>query len=263
MKIEWQRYADHAYCFHYLPKKSRKEFMDHQLEFVDLLNNPIFEYKFATDNMMYDAFLKDPDIKKVDRVNLSIYTGFFKSTIDQYLCLKEAYDRGFESIFLFEDDLAFYDNKTMIVDVLENRPFDADLCLYDWWPAPQSVEEVRKRSLLDKYVQFGSVDEEPRIYLYASSFMWISHAMIKHLIDKYETEFCESDSIYNNTTDDTMIRYYSNPHLGRQMQFSEHNSPVNMDFIYRDRVPGFDMSMYNFVHAQPKSQSFETELMFI
>ena len=129
MSITWNKYFDKIYCLHYIPFKERKELMDFQLKRIGILDSGIFSYYLTYNNALdkkFERFFRysSEKIKNNIFINTSIFFG-------HYNVIREAYAHDYNRILIIEDDVRFLRDLNKIEQVLNNRPQNADIILYD------------------------------------------------------------------------------------------------------------------------------------
>ena len=129
MSITWNNYFDKIYCLHYVPFKERKELMDFQLRRIGILDSGIFSYYLTYNNALdkkFERFFRysSEKIKNDKLINISIMFG-------HYNLIREAYVYGYNRILIIEDDVRFLRDLNKIEQILNKRPQDANIVLYD------------------------------------------------------------------------------------------------------------------------------------
>ena len=129
--IQWNKYFDRIYCLHFIPFIERKQLMDFQLDRVGILHSSIFEYHYeygTYSDKIYDNYVREHSIGKMKEIS----DGRVVSIIfNHYNAIREAYSRGCKRILILENDVRFLKNLNQIEQILEHRPKDANLILYD------------------------------------------------------------------------------------------------------------------------------------
>lgn len=131
MKIEWEKYFDRIFCLcHLSGYKERLPRLKAELQRVDILASPIFEWSYGIDTKLENPLLDD----KGWSVNVNEY----KLYCIQYLkVVKQSLLLGYERILIIEDDIAFLKDKRRIVEMLDAMP-DTDGIQFDkfiWLPS--------------------------------------------------------------------------------------------------------------------------------
>lgn len=126
--INWSKYFDKIYCLHFIQYSNRKELMQFQLNRVGILNSGIFEWKYTFKNelnqKLEQTFIKKRHKENEMTLNVSILFG-------HYNCIRDALRNNYKRILILEDDIRFLKDLNKIQQILQNRPQDANLILYD------------------------------------------------------------------------------------------------------------------------------------
>lgn len=121
--INWAKYFDKIYCINFCQFTERKQLMQFQLNRVGILKSGIFEwYTTYQTNFNFYNYLKTKYPYIVHNVSLMF---------GHYNCVREALYNRYERILILEDDARFLKDLDLIEKILENKPEDADLILYD------------------------------------------------------------------------------------------------------------------------------------
>ena len=236
--IDWKKYFDHIYCIHYKPHVERFEELNNELKRVGILDSKIFEY-FYTE--------KDDNEYKNQA---------YKVTINHKKCLEDAYKKMYANILILENDIRFLKDIDYIEKILEQKPSDADLILYDYIFGYELKEIDRLIDLKnnigkeDYYINF---DKLPRIFS-AACYM-CSRRMQKHLIDNYniwkptpDYFTCYSKYSIDKKIDNVLKRYIPVKNISVQKVFDNNLRIIvhGKDNTYeRYKYQGINLEDYN------------------
>lgn len=131
-KIDWGKYFDKIYCFHYLPQDGRIKRLNTELRRVGILDSNIFEYRYTVpsryDNILLSSEAREPRwSKNIWIANLGLAT---------LQALKEAKYQGCRRVLILENDIAFLQDMKKIREILDDIPSDAEYCQLDKFVSP-------------------------------------------------------------------------------------------------------------------------------
>lgn len=127
MKIDWTKYFDKIVCVHYLPYKERYETLCKELDYVDILNSPIFEWKYVLNN---EKILNIGQKSSFNQMHKNVNS--ISNTLSEFDIWNLSAFYDYKHTLIIEDDVLFRKNKEQIFEVLENLPDDYDICLFDY-----------------------------------------------------------------------------------------------------------------------------------
>ena len=129
--INWAKYVDAIYCLHFLPYKYRIEKIKTTLNYLDILNSPIFHWYYTYPNAfdeMIVNFIKPTycdyhNNRRTKTLNLNIaYHNMFR----------EIQELGYNKVLLIEDDITFvYGRKNLFLETLKHLPENWDYIHFD------------------------------------------------------------------------------------------------------------------------------------
>ena len=125
--INWYNYFDKIYCLFYTPYIKRKQLMQFQLDRVGILNSNIFEWYYTFGNKIdkdFNQYIHDKKCKNDWIINVSI-------TLGHYKIIRDAYYKGYNKILILEDDIRFLKDLNKIKQILDNRPQNINVIMYD------------------------------------------------------------------------------------------------------------------------------------
>ena len=168
--IKWNKYFDHIYCIHYKPHVERFEELNNELKRVGILDAGIFEYIYTDeDNNEY----KNPA---------------YKITLNHKKCLEDAYNKCYGNILILENDVRFLKDINEIEKVLEQKPDEADLILFDYIFGYELKEIDRLldfKKKIDNIDEYGYINFNSLSRIFSAACYMCSRKMQKHLIDNY------------------------------------------------------------------------------
>lgn len=127
--IDWSKYFDKIYCLNFIQYTKRKQMMDFQLNRIGILNSGIFQYHFSDNaNEKFDVWLKRNIVSKYVKY---ISYHYVDIALNHYYVIRDAYFRGYKHILILEDDMRFLKGIDKIEQILQHKPEDANIILYD------------------------------------------------------------------------------------------------------------------------------------
>lgn len=126
--IDWTKYYDKIYCINFCQYTKRKQLMQFELNRVGILNSGIFEWYFTTNRSLdkeFENYLHNKFnycLSPQDSVSL---------TLGHYNVFKDAYFKGYNRILIIEDDMRFLKDLNLLKQILQHRPENMNLILYD------------------------------------------------------------------------------------------------------------------------------------
>ena len=207
----WENKFSHIYCLHYLPYTDRVSPLLDELNRVGLLKAKNFSFKYTYDSPFYDK-LMEMGIKMHHAALVS--KRLFKCTMGHYFVLKEAEGLNYERILIIEDDVKFLKDLSLLKEILESTPDDADVVLYDKWPFNKEMYDILlNTSYVNKYFYaFKNCFSSGALYS-------LSRGMIKKIIREQEKSLKCADVAYwdlSDNMDDPFKRCFAHPSLSIQ-----------------------------------------------
>ena len=178
--IDWKKHFDHIYCIHYLPYKDRYKKCLEELERVGIRDSGIFSWKITWDSpifgKLYEVCPAAPSL------------GCMKVGFAHYMCIKEAYELGFERILMLENDNVFLKDLDRLQEIVDNTP-DSNIVLYDKIPAVNAHYEVAviKDKINDDFIDIGK-----NFYVMANCYA-LDRKGMEHVIKNQENRLSVSD----------------------------------------------------------------------
>ena len=128
--IDWTKYFDHIYCFHYLPHKNRLSIVMKELDRVGILNSGIFEFHYSFPSP-FDAVMRSVvQLKNVNFTNEHA-KATTNMTIAFYGLVKRCSLLGYKRVLLLEDDVLFARDLRKVKDLLDHIPNSYDFIQFD------------------------------------------------------------------------------------------------------------------------------------
>ena len=143
--INWAKYFDKIYCINYIPYIKRKKLMESELKRIGILDSGIFEWQYTYENKLnknFEAYIKEKNHKYDDIINISLMLG-------HYYAIRDAYTKGYKKILMLEDDARFLRDLDKIELILNNRPENANVILYDKFV--RSYNSAKQFKYINKY----------------------------------------------------------------------------------------------------------------
>ena len=216
--IDWKKYVDAIYGIHFLPYKSRRVSFEVELDYMDILHNPIFKYHFTYPNV-FDRPIVDyyhPTFRDYNNERKSLVTNI---TLAYHSIFREAQELGYRSICIVEDDIRFLHDKQSWIQTLEHLPTEWDFIQFD---KILNRENNHRLQTLQKGEWFHSNYTGG---YWGSAFCFWSEAAINLAVELQEHEFIVSDYLLINRDDprlDSFKRFVPAKHLMWQASQPEH-----------------------------------------
>ena len=178
--IDWKKHFDHIYCIHYLPYGDRYAKCLEELNRVGIRGSGIFSWKITWDSPLFDKLYEVcPDAPSV---------GCMKVGFAHYQCIKEAYELGFKSVLILENDNIFLKDLDVAERIIENTP-NCDIILYDKVPSPRANYE---KALTDDRINEDFIDIGKNLYVFANCYA-LNRRGMEHVIKNQERRLNVSD----------------------------------------------------------------------
>lgn len=185
--IDWKKYFDHIYCIHYLPYKERYRKCVDELTRVGIRESGVFSWKLTWDTPLFDRLYQV--------CNAAPSVGCMKIGFAHYMCIKEAYELGFNHVLILENDNIFLKDVNKIEKILNDLPDDYDICLLDKIPAVSAkYEDAVKNATNESFI-----DIDKKFYVLANCYA-LSRKGMEHIIKSQEKTLAISDTYlrFNN-----------------------------------------------------------------
>lgn len=185
--IDWKKYFDHIYCIHYLPYKERYRKCVDELTRVGIRESGIFSWKLTWDSPLFD--------KLYQVCNAAPSVGCMKIGVAHYMCIKEAYELGFNHVLILENDNIFLKDVNKIEKILNDLPDDYDICFLDKIPSKTAkYEDAVKNATNESFI-----DVDKKFYVLANCYA-LSRKGMEHVIKSQEKRLAISDTYlrFNN-----------------------------------------------------------------
>ena len=185
--IDWKKYFDHIYCIHYLPYKERYRKCVDELTRVGIRESGVFSWKLTWDSPLFDRLYQV--------CNAAPSVGCMKIGFAHYMCIKEAYELGFNHVLILENDNIFLKDADRIEKILNDLPDDYDICLLDKIPAVSAkYEDAVKNATNESFI-----DIDKKFYVLANCYA-LSRKGMEHVIKNQEKRLAISDTYlrFNN-----------------------------------------------------------------
>ena len=145
--IPWEKYFDKVFCLFWTARISeRMPRLRNELQRVDLLSSPIFEWAWDANSSLEDGIRHETDWDNVGDV-YKVYAVHYVNFMKNALAL------GYRRILVIEDDIAFLKDKSRIIDMLESMPDTPFVQMDKFIWSDDKTEEFRKaKEKGEKYV---------------------------------------------------------------------------------------------------------------
>jgi GR25 family glycosyltransferase involved in LPS biosynthesis len=180
--IDWKKYFDHIYCIHYLPYQNRYKKCLEEIVRVGIKDSGAFSWKITWDSPIFD--------KLYQVCNAAPSVGCMKVGFSHYMCIKEAYELGFNHILILENDNIFLKDTDEIERILNDLPEDYDICFLDKIPSKTAKyeEALEKDKVNDSFI-----DIDKKFYVLANCYA-LSRKGMEHVMECQEKRLAISDS---------------------------------------------------------------------
>ena len=166
--INWNKYADKYYVISWTKNFDKRKRLEKQ--FIDIgLEN--YEYKYSV-NVKY--LINPPEFM----IDIHLYC-----TFTHYITIKEAYELGYESIIIMEDDLSFLKDIDEIKKQLDTYYNTGDIVLFD-------------------YISLSKLNS--KVYFFTSCYRLNRNGM-KYMIDNIEDHLYIIDNYFINCGENESI----------------------------------------------------------
>lgn len=180
--IDWKKHFDHIYCIHYLPYQNRYKKCLEEIVRVGIKDSGVFSWKITWDSPIFD--------KLYQVCNAAPSVGCMKVGFSHYMCIKEAYELGFNHILILENDNIFLKDTDEIERILNDLPEDYDICFLDKIPSKTAKyeEALEKDKVNDSFI-----DIDKKFYVLANCYA-LSRKGMEHVMECQEKRLAISDS---------------------------------------------------------------------
>ena len=120
MEINWDRYFDHTVIVSAAKYQNRRDILDKEFKRIGLSN---YEYFIN----IYDNLLTDKFIARSINRRCCIHAHYF--------VIKRAYELGWDSVWILEDDIRFLKNESdiqFVLDEFEQVKDQSNIYMFDW-----------------------------------------------------------------------------------------------------------------------------------
>lgn len=193
--IDWTKYVDAIYCLHFLPYKDRLNKIKTNLNYLDILDSPIFHWYYTYPNN-FDEMIADSikptycdyhNQRRTKTLNLNIaYHNMFREI--QELC--------YNKVLIIEDDFTFiYGRKGLFAESLEHLPLEWDYIQFDKLQALNHMQDLVTLKIDDWFCANYTGG-----YFGTSFTMWSKKA-IDYAVKLQEKNLTIADHIFGNRND--------------------------------------------------------------
>lgn len=180
--IDWKKHFDHIYCIHYIPYTDRYAKCLAELTRVGIRNSGVFSWKITWDSPLFDKFYQV--------CNAAPSVGCMKVGFSHYMCIKEAYELGFNHVLILENDNIFLKDVDEIERILNDLPEDYDICFLDKIPSKTAKYE---EAIVNDKVNDSFIDIDKKFYVLANCYA-LSRKGMEHVLKSQERRLAISDS---------------------------------------------------------------------
>ena len=192
-KINWTKYVDAIYCLHFLPHKDRLKKIETTLNYLDILNSPIFHWYYTYPNAFDEMIVNSIKPSQSDYYN-ERRIKVANINIAYHNMFREAQELGYKKVIVIENDCSFiYERKPLFIETLEHLPEEWDYIHFDKLLCDKSI--VKYLSTLQYGTWFHS--NYTGGYWGTAFTMWSKKAM-DYVIKVQEKNLSIIDSIFSN-----------------------------------------------------------------
>lgn len=188
-KIDWGKYFDRIYCIYYLPNSRKMPRLVSEFKRVDLLESPVFEWRYTTPSQ-YDQTILDNAKPKYKIIE----PGYVNHILEVQRIMKEAYMLNYKRIAIIEDDLAFLKDKSEIVRILDDMPEDFGCIQMDKFIGKENLDSYKKL-LKDKKINSHFIDASKNNFPSAAFNVFTRDGM-KDCINVMNRVLCSTDRMF-------------------------------------------------------------------
>lgn len=199
--IDWTRYVDAIYCLHFLPYKYRLKKIEATLNYIDILDSPIFHWYYTYPNVfdeMIANYIKPTycdyhNERRRKTLNLNIaYHNMFR----------EVQELGCNKVLIIEDDCTFiYGRKPLFAETLNHLPSEWDYIQFDKVRALNHTKDLATLKQNDWF--FSNYTGG---YFGTSFTMWSKKA-IDYAVKLQEKDLTIADHIFGNRCDPELTKF--------------------------------------------------------
>lgn len=190
---------DKVYCISYCRNIEKQKNITKIMKYLGI----DFEFIYGADMsnltiLKHNDFYFEGGNKK--ETDWKYYTHYIGASYDHYTAIIHAYESGANSVLIFEDDCLFMDDKSYILNCLNNYPTTANFVKFGVWD--WSNMKITYKDLLGNIttnnnvyidVMNGTADE---IFLGSQCYGVCSRETMKAYIDWQQTNFICCDLLY-------------------------------------------------------------------
>lgn len=179
--INWSDYFDHIYSIGYV-KRDQTNFFN-ELDRIGIKNSGIWSHEYSLSGPLMDKLYQKLTDSPDGEHNYA-----FDVTMSHLKVIKEAYELGYERIFIIEDDSIFRKNIDEIENLMNNIPDDYSLVWLNWTMCQYRDWMVTKYN--DFYNSIKILGDGLIFYtLFSASSYCIDRVMMEKIIAYYENNY--------------------------------------------------------------------------
>ena len=205
---------DKIYFLHLSDRYDREKWMRSQIEKMNFPEDKVNIWwtcrrNISNDIAKYIPTLYSSDYKLYENENSGIWGGAFNCTFEHYSIIRTSYERGFNYILVFEDDVKFMVDLDIFKKIIELLPDDFNICCfhYNFW------DEAGLSKISSNYKEIPTLETQiTNPYYIYNNYGVIKYAKMacstcayildrqgmKNMIDYYNQCFCVADQIFAN-----------------------------------------------------------------
>lgn len=196
--ISWNKYFDHIYCIHFLPKhEQRFKRIQNELKRIGILNTDIFSWKFTTDIPFYSIIQKYSNHRH-NQVKNEI--GMFACAMAHYEIYKEAFYLNYNRILVLEEDVIFLKDINLIEKLLDHMP-KTDVILFDKFCFNKYIYINHLQNAYYNYNEYYKLFDKNCIAYCSGACYSLNKLAYSTFIKQQEKCFYNPDEIWNNYND--------------------------------------------------------------
>ena len=195
IKIDWTKYVDAIYCLHFLPYKDRLNRIKANLNYLDILDSPIFHWYYTYPNT-FDEMIADSIKPTYCDYHNQRRTKTLNLNIAYHNMFREIQELGYNKVLIIEDDCTFiYGRKGLFAESLEHLPVEWDYIQFDKLQALNHMQDLVTLKIDDWFCENYTGG-----YFGTSFTMWSKKA-INYAVKLQEKNLTITDHIFGNRND--------------------------------------------------------------
>ena len=200
---------DKIYFLHLSDRYDREKWMMNQIKQIGFPKNKLNIWWTCRRNISNKIYKYIPLLDQYNIVSSQINTnpskggGVFNCTFEHYTIIRTSYERGFNHILIFEDDVKFLTNLNMFKKFIKLLPDNYNICKFInviWLNGQITKESTYYKPIPNKYQHISN----PYSYIhgtlefdYSSTCAYLlDRNGMRQMIEGYNQRFCIADHIF-------------------------------------------------------------------